>query len=652
MEDSKPKPKPKSTRPNAANRKFTEEEEDELEDRILDSNCNCYEDMIVLAEELLEELGLHCETISKHWIYAFVKRRPDCKEVITERSGGFYIVGAGSTFTRNVYTYSDHPHMGCYKEAKRIWQEIQDGKNLSVSDQTNASGEYWPNLARIHVEIYKRMKEFEDQVVSYLKNPVLRDGKEIFVPVMPEDLDEAMGIIRRVREDLIKEHADQETKDSTEKKAPEVQQKAKVSGHQPAKKSKSAKTANPSPKSQKEFITWTCQSTHTETESDIQSNAPNRKFTKEQEEELVCRIMDSDCRSYTCMQLLAEDLLKEIEGAQHETITDNWTYTFVKRYPGCREKIKEKGGIHLYFDDIHTKAEGEEHRKRKVPTHHAHPHWGRLQEAKKAWNLIHMVQDTPDDLLRHCISPTNWTICEFFIEIGKGVQDGRYEKTWNLSLLPDPVSRLGIEYMIPILPCSPEEMATRLKNAMDDIEKKRHAKQEAKALIPKDGEVEAAKMSQAFNAKEPKKRSTEHTKSPMRATDPNKKFVPTKGKATKKRARQEDKENETCVADCKAGEKAQAERVVKQEEVAHAPKRRKQAKQKEWDPVKAMKQAKGKAWSPTEAYEQWLAANKATPSPEKTAPPAKQATKVKRSANMVDRTAPRRSTRSTKGKKK
>ena len=103
--------------------------------------------MIVLAEKLLEELGLHHETISNHWMYAFVKRHPDCKEVITERSGGYFIVPVGSTFTRNIYTYSEHIHLGRHRETKKIRQDIEDGKDLS--DQTNASGEYWPNHTKI-----------------------------------------------------------------------------------------------------------------------------------------------------------------------------------------------------------------------------------------------------------------------------------------------------------------------------------------------------------------------------------------------------------------------------------------------------------------------------------------------------------------------
>ena len=685
LEEAKPKPKPRSTRPNAANRKFTEEEEDELEDRILDSNCNCYEDMVVLAEELLEELGQDDETISTHWMYAFVKRHPDCKEIITERSGGSYIGSADSIWTRAIYTYNDHIHMGRLKEAKNSRQDIENGKDLFL--QTDASGEYWPNSAEILVEIYKRRKEFEDIVTQFLGDPVIREGEEIFVPIMPRDFNDMIALMGRVRADLIKQHANQETGSSAGNgpakvgKAENGPAKAKKAGDGPTKMRKAAKVieqqpvehvesqekkAGPSPEAQKKVHPWKCRAMHAETAPYSESGTSNRKLTKEQEEELVCRIMDSDCRSYTDMQLLAEDLVEEIDEKKYEIISDNWVYAFVKRHAECKEKIKEKGGLLTYYEDI-NEPRGLGFRKRKVPTHHVHPHWDQLQQAKKIWDKIYMVQEIPDDMLEYCcVDESEWATWRIYIEIGKRVQDGRYGKTAVLGLLPDPAPRLGSEYVIPILPADPHEMAALIQRVKDDVTKERQAAQEAEAPVLKEAEDCATKVTDANKGKKIGKQSTEQIKSPMKAIDPNKRIAPTQAKGTKKRARQEDKENEApMLVDSKGGKAVKAEKPSEQGEVLPAPKRQKQAKQKEWDPIKACKQAKGAAWSPTEAYEQFLKAQQETSSMEKTAPapktapaskPAVKAGKsagiVKQAASSAQQVAPRRSMRSTKGVKK
>ena len=83
-----------------------------------------------------------------------------------------------------------------------------------------------PIIRKSHVEIYKRRKELEDTGTRFLVDPVVREGKEIFVPVMPRDSDEMMALVRRVREDLTKEHAKQETGVSKEKGTTEVAQEA------------------------------------------------------------------------------------------------------------------------------------------------------------------------------------------------------------------------------------------------------------------------------------------------------------------------------------------------------------------------------------------------------------------------------------------
>ena len=222
---------PKTNRPNAPNRKFTVEQEEELACRILDSNCTCYDDMQVLAEELLEELGKHYETISTHWMYGFAKRYPECKSVIKERSGGSYIVtmnASAHTFTKNIFTYSDHPHMGRYEEAKEIRRDVEEGK-LS-SNQSNDSGQYSPSLAEIYVEIGRRVldKVYEEDVIAgFLPPREVEHENRTYIPVMPSDPNAMFKLIYTVSNEL-KERRQEESRTKDPKQTEATKQAIKA----------------------------------------------------------------------------------------------------------------------------------------------------------------------------------------------------------------------------------------------------------------------------------------------------------------------------------------------------------------------------------------------------------------------------------------
>ena len=146
--------------------------------------------------------------------------------------------------------------------------------------------------------------------------------------------------------------------------------------------------------------------------------------------------------------------------------------------------------------------------------------------------------------------------------------------------------------MIPILPSDPGDMAALRQRFKDDLGKESQSVQKTWAFPPADEENKHAKV--AGKTKSTKKPPTEPAKSPMKATDPNKKLASTKCRGTKKRARQEDQENEVLTnTDGKKGREIQAEKVVKQQEATQAPSDASKQRRRNGGPCQNFEASKG-----------------------------------------------------------
>ena len=107
----KPTPKPRRYGPHIGRRKFTEEHELELVDRLLDSNCASFADCAKLGTQLLHEVGKVYEDLSVEYMYSFVKIYPQLRTLIDRGLNGYVDPWAPKTGKKNVYTFRAHRDM-------------------------------------------------------------------------------------------------------------------------------------------------------------------------------------------------------------------------------------------------------------------------------------------------------------------------------------------------------------------------------------------------------------------------------------------------------------------------------------------------------------------------------------------------------------
>ena len=199
--------KPRKRRPNAPNRLFTEDQEELLADRIVDSNCTCYADMKDLVAEALDELGKDHDAIRDGWLYEFVKRHPECKSVVTRKSGQHYSVTSreDAGLTHHIETYCEHLHLGRVQEAEEIRQQIEAGP--SDPDERYGPGKHDEAIIDVFIEVFYMAREGkllpEDSQVC-LSEPVHHEGEPVMIPVMPNDALNRAALIQKARKSMMK----------------------------------------------------------------------------------------------------------------------------------------------------------------------------------------------------------------------------------------------------------------------------------------------------------------------------------------------------------------------------------------------------------------------------------------------------------------